>query len=285
LSVQVRQAREALGVRLREIRREAGLTGRALAELNGWHFTKISKLENGAQAPSDSDIRAWCRSCGSEDQAPDLLASARAIESLYMEYRRKLRAGQKHAQVFDVPLYEETRLFRIYEALVLPGLLHTAEYAAGIFRFWESFLGLPDDVDAAVAARLERQRILYSGDRRFVMLIEERALRTQVGDPDVMAGQLDRTLAVMSLPRISLGIIPILGRRYSLTQGSFWIFDDSLVQIEGVSAGLDVTQPSEIALYAKNFELLQQSAVFGQDARDLIHQAIAEIPRTANQAT
>jgi transcriptional regulator with XRE-family HTH domain len=285
LSAQVRRAREALGARLREIRKDADLTGRVLADLAGWHFTKVSKLENGAQAPSDSDIRAWCRACGSEEHIPDLLATVRAIESLYIEWRRKMRAGQKHAQLSAVPLYEDTSLFRIYETLVIPGLLHTAEYAAEIFRFWASFLDLADDIDAAIAARVERQRILYTGDRRFMILIEERALRTWVGGPDVMAGQLDRTLAVMSLSRVSLGIIPTMSRRHTFTQGSFWIFDDSLVQVEGVSAGLDVTQPTEIALYAKTFALLQRSAVSGQAARDLIQQALSDIPRIASQAT
>jgi hypothetical protein len=204
---------------------------------------------------------------------------------LHIEWRRKMRAGQKHAQVSALPLYEETRLFRIYETLVLPGLLHTAEYAAEIFRFWASFLDLADDIDEAVAARMERQRILYTGDRRFVILIEERALRTWVGGPDILAGQLDRALAVMSLPRVSLAIIPTMGRRHTLTQGSFWIFDDSLVQVEGVSAGLDVTQPTEVALYARTFALLQRSAVSGQPARELIQQALSDISGAASRAT
>ncbi|MGH3856125.1 MAG: helix-turn-helix domain-containing protein [Pseudonocardiaceae bacterium] len=41
-----KQAREALGVRLREIRSEAGLTARALAVDVGCHYTKISRIEN-----------------------------------------------------------------------------------------------------------------------------------------------------------------------------------------------------------------------------------------------
>lgn len=38
------QAKEAFGSRLREIRQDAGLTGRRLAELTGLHFTKISRV-------------------------------------------------------------------------------------------------------------------------------------------------------------------------------------------------------------------------------------------------
>ena len=91
-----------------------------------------------------------------------------------------------------------------------------------------------------------------------------------------MLGQLDRVLAVMSLPRVSLGIIPALGHRHCLTQGSFWIFDEDRVQVEGVSAGLDVTHPREIAVHVKAFALLQQSAVYGQVARQLIHKAFSQ---------
>jgi hypothetical protein len=101
-------------------------------------------------------------------------------------------------------------------------------------------------------------------------------LRTQVGGTDVMAGQLSRLLALMSLPGISLGIIPSAGERHSLTQGSFWLFDESRVQVETVSAGLDITQPTEINLYAQVFDYLQRSAVYGHGARDIIGRALTD---------
>lgn len=42
-----------MGARLREIRKDAGLSGRALAIATGQHFTRAVKIENGAQAPTD----------------------------------------------------------------------------------------------------------------------------------------------------------------------------------------------------------------------------------------
>ena len=95
LSSSARQAQEALGARLREIRKDAGLSGRALAAATGQHFTRVSKLENGVQAPSDQDIRDWCRICGAEEQILDLIATTRAVESAYLEFRRQARAGMK----------------------------------------------------------------------------------------------------------------------------------------------------------------------------------------------
>src|SRR3954468_23118738 len=76
------QAREALGIRLREIRRDAGLTGRALAVALDCHFTKVSRIEHGGQVPSEQYIAAVCRACQAEDQIPDLIASVRAIDSM-----------------------------------------------------------------------------------------------------------------------------------------------------------------------------------------------------------
>ncbi len=276
----VKQARQALGARLREIRTEANLSGRALAAVCEWHFTKISKLEHGVQAPSEHDIQTWCRACGAEDQIPDLIATVRAIESMYVEWQRHLRAGLKRSQSSSVPLYERTKLLRSYENTVMPGLFHTAEYAAAILRFWNDFLDLSNDVDDAVATRMERQRVLYTGARRFAFVLEEQTLRTRVGNTEVMLGQLDRVLAVMSLPRVSLGIIPASGQRRCLAQGSFWIFDEQRVQVEGISAGLDITQPREIAVHAKAFTLLQQSAVYGQAVRELIQRALTELQQT-----
>ena len=131
----------------------------------GSHFTKISKIENGARSPTEEDIRSWCTACGAAGHVPDLIASVRHIEAMYHEYRRQMQAGLKHLTESSVPLYEQTSLFRIYDTTVVPGLFTTAEYAAALFRFWTGFMGLADDVDAAVQARMDRQRVLYAGER------------------------------------------------------------------------------------------------------------------------
>ena len=277
MTTPVQQAREALGARLREMRKDARLSGRALASALGWHFTKVSKLENGDRSPSEDDIRAWCAACGADDQIPDLIATVRHVASVHHEYRRQMQAGMKHMTESSVPLYEQTSLFRVYDTTVFPGLFTTAEYAAALFRWWQGFMGLKDDVDAAVEARMERQRVLYTGDRQFRVVIEEQVLRTRVGDTDVMAGQLDRIMAVMSLPRVSIGIIPAGGVRHALTQGSFWMFDDSRVRVETVSESLNITQSRDIALYARVFELLQRSAVHGREARQVISRALRDL--------
>jgi transcriptional regulator with XRE-family HTH domain len=277
-SSSAKQAQEALGTRLREVRKDAGLTGRALAAATGQHFTRVSKIENGVQAPTDDDIRNWCRACGADDQVPDLIATRRVVESAYLEFRRQSRAGMKRVVgPHTVGRYERTMLFRVYEHNVIPGLFQTAEYAEAMLRFWIMFLETPNDLGEAIAARMERQRVIYQRGKRLVVVLEEQALRTWFGNAETQAGQLDRLLAVMSLPNVSVGIIPMMAERACVASTGFWIFDAALVALETPTASIEVTRPQEIELYARMFEHLKTAALYGKPARALIQKTMDEL--------
>lgn len=269
----VPEQRQALGKRLREIRRHAGITGRGLAALSGWHETKVSKIEYGTIKPSDADIRAYCRHAGADDQLPDLLATVHSIDAAYVEYRRQHAAGLRQGQTKSVKLAEESRVMRIYQPTIIPGILQTAEYAEAVLRHVAEFYDLPDDVDEAVTRRIERQQFLYKGDRRFHIIIAEQALSTTAGTTAVMAGQLDRLMAVQGLSRVMLGIIPA-DAQPPMQMTNFVIFDNRMMTVEAVTAELTITQPREIALYGRAFDVLAGQAVTGDAARGLIRRAL-----------
>lgn len=274
----VHQAREALGQRLRDVRRDAGLTGRGLAGLAGWHSSKVSKIEYGKQAPSEDDIKKWCLLCRAEDQVSDLVFTVRDIEAMYVEWRRRLRTGTKARQEKSIAIEARTELIRWYEPVLIPGLLHTAEYAAAVLRRVVTFYDIPNDVDAGVSARMERQQILYRPGRRFHFVMGQQALATLVGDREIMAGQLDRLLSVMSMGHIRVGVVPARAP-YVVPSNQFIIFDDSLVHVEAVSAEISVTQPREIELYSKSFAALANLAFYGADARRLVLAELADMQR------
>lgn len=279
MSTPSQQAREALGLRLRELRKDGGLTQRRLAELAGWVESKVSKIEHGRQTPSEDDIRLWCRLVGAEAHIADLIATVRNIDSQYLEWRRTWRAGGHRRRQAIAAQEEQTSRFRIYEPLLIPGLLQTPEYARTRFAENIAFHRTPNDLDAAVEARMRRQEILRRGDRdrRFHILIGEAALTLGVADDDVLLGQLDRLLTLAIMPRLLLGVIPARTRHRRAPHHGFWIFDDRLVLVETVAAELTITQPREIAVYAKEFEWLAASAVYGAGARELISRAIRAI--------
>lgn len=268
-------AREAVAQRLKELRADAGITGAELASRCGWSHPKTYRIEGARTPPSADDIRRWCEACDAGEQADDIIAQSRTAESMYTEWRRKSRTGLKQLQNSYVPLFKATKLFRIYSPTMVPGLLQTEGYARGLMSTITRFRGIPDDVADAVAARLERSRIIHEPGRRFSMVIEEPVLHYQLGNQDAMAAQLGYLLTAGALPQVSLGIIPSsTPPRPVWPQELFHMYDDTLVSVELLAARVQITQPSEIALYAKAFEELRGLAVYGAAARGLIVKAI-----------
>lgn len=206
-------AREALAVRLTHLRKDAGLTGRELSARCGWHPAKTTRIQKGTAAPSDTDIRTWCAACGADDQADDLIATARAVDSMYMEWRRLHQGGMRQVQEDWLALHEQTRHCRVYLSNVPPGFLQTPAFATALMNQITRFQGTPDDVAEAVAARVARSRFLYGGGHRYVVLMEESVLRYRTADPEAMRGQLRHLLTVMPLASVSLGIIPFTAQR------------------------------------------------------------------------
>jgi transcriptional regulator with XRE-family HTH domain len=274
LTTSADQARASLGIRLRDIRRDADLSGTELARLSGWQPSKITKIEHGRQTPSEEDLRTWCDHCQAPAELPDLIAAVRSIETQFAEWRRVIRGGIRRRQQASAAVYERARLFRIYEPAVIPGLVQSREYAVAVLSTSINFFRVPDDAEEGATARVERQRVLTHGDRHFHMLLGEPTLHTDVGGTDVMTGQLEHLLAVLKLPRLRLGIIPIdAPYRVPLNNG-FWIMDEALVQFDTYSAELSLIRPDEIALYGRAFERLAALAVYGAEARAIITRAL-----------
>ncbi|WP_235204345.1 helix-turn-helix domain-containing protein [Nocardia otitidiscaviarum] len=268
----MQQQREALGQRLREIRRSAGITGRELARREGWHESKVSKIEYGKTAPAESDLRAYCTHTGAEDQLPDLIATLRNLDAAYIEWRRVLAAGTRHRQHQSIRIESKAKQIRNWQPQVIPGLLQTADYAEAILRYGVELFRVPDDVAAGVSTRMERQRILYRRGRRFHFLIAEQALYTTVGDDDVMQGQLDRLFSIIGIHRVTVGIVPADAEAKAAVE-NFVMFDNRVVKVEGATAELTITQPREIAIYGRLFDILATQSVTGDRARRLIRRA------------
>ncbi|MBT2528201.1 helix-turn-helix transcriptional regulator [Streptomyces sp. ISL-99] len=276
-SSSAQQARQALANRLSELCRDAGLNGRDLARLCGWHPSKSSRIMNARTPPSADDIRAWAAACKTENQADDLIASLRNVEDMWVGWRRMERAGLRKAQEDRLPLYERTRRFRSYSSWLVPGMIQTHAYTAAALRAIQRRRGLVDDVADAVAARMERQRVLYEGDRRFAFLVEESVIRSGIGGTEVMIGQLGHLIAMASLPNVSLGVVPMRPDRERWPVEGFWIYDTTQVNVELVSGYLTITQPSEVAMYADTFAELADLAVYGANARALITAAMDKL--------
>ncbi|MGW4723976.1 helix-turn-helix domain-containing protein [Streptomyces sp. S1] len=263
-SSSVTQARLAFGRRLRRLREDRGISARELARRCGWHESKCSRIENGHAAASPETIEAWARACGAEALIGELVEAARGIEGMYVEWREMERAGLRQAQDSVRVLWGRTKRFKAYAQNLIPGPLQTPEYTRAALDGIRKRRDLPDDVEAAVAVRAERQAVLDDPAKAFHVVLEEGVLYRRIGPPELMTDQLARLIQLSVLPHVRLGIIPRDADRSLMPPvEDFWVFDERQVNVELVSAYLTVKQNHEIKLYTGDFQRLSDLAEHG----------------------
>ncbi|MFE4796256.1 helix-turn-helix domain-containing protein [Streptomyces sp. NPDC056708] len=277
MSTDFQAGRVALGARLRELRAEAGLNGKGIAERLGWQRSKVSRLETGQQTATADDLEAWAAAAGADAEAADLKSRLRGLESQQRSWRRQLSTGHRGVQEKYVAEYRATSTVRGYEATVIPGLFQTPDYARHLLLHNADLMDSPRDTEAAVSARMKRQEVLYESGRSFNVLVWEGALHAVVCPKHVMAAQLDRLAGLIGLSTVSLGIVP-LGASLTLTpKHGFWIFDDRRVVVEIISTELQLESGDDVALYRKVWDRLNRGAVNGPRAHRLIGRARASL--------
>ncbi|TDV54180.1 hypothetical protein CLV71_104651 [Actinophytocola oryzae] len=242
-----------------------------------WQPSKVSKIENGKQTPSDEDIHAWTRATDREAETADLLASLHTLELQYTEWQRQLRGGLKPHQSEIAEINARTRMFRVFESTYVPGLLQTAEYARARVAQSLTVFKIPNDIHQAVQTRIQRQDVLYRPEKRFHFVLTEAVLRYRLCTPEVMLGQLDRLISMAALPNVKLGIIGFETAYVVAPAHGFWLLDDDRVMVETFSAELNLAQPQETALYSNIFDSLASVASYGRAARTIITQVIDDL--------
>ncbi|MES9588716.1 DUF5753 domain-containing protein [Streptomyces sp. NPDC094045] len=193
-------------------------------------------------------------------------------------WQERLSTGTEAVQDDVISWYQSTRAGRAYVPDMIWGTLQTEAYASVILGQVVEFLGIPNDVPAGVAKRMKRQQVLYDGEHHYDVVLGEQALYANVGGPEVMRGQIERLITEASLPSLRLGILPSTARVDLFPVHGFNIYgmsNEVRAHVELVSSSVDITEPSELALYEKAFTLLRTAAVHGGDAEALLRKALA----------
>jgi transcriptional regulator with XRE-family HTH domain len=255
-----------LAERLYGLRKDAGLTQVELAADLKWPATKVSKIENGNQVPSAGDIRAWTAECSHPEATDDLLDILADIQTVSRRWKQRVRGGLAPIQEDYDRRVREAASIRNAEILLIPGLLQTAGYARSILERDAAAYGT-GDADAAVAARMRRQEVLYDPGKTFQFVITEAALRMLIVPAQVMAGQLDRLLS-LNLDNVTLGIIPMGVELDTLPAHGLLIVDDTAI-VETTDEEREAGE-EESGMYARTFGRLMAESVTGEQARRLI---------------
>lgn len=277
-----------LGSALQKARNAAGLTGEQLAERTGFKTRsgnlakdKVSKIESGKQLPTAEEVEAWAQATGVSDRVRDQwkLLAEQAEETRSSNYRKRAQQGQQVVQEGYTKRAEETSRFTFFEMTFLPRYLQIPDYTRAVLQEHHEKHGTIDDVAAATRSRQASTRLLYDDTKKFVFLIDEPVLRRTRFGSTIMRPQLLHLMSVIGLDNVTLAIYPSLSRPVnSLTESSFELFDD-IGYIETALEDAPRLLADDVEELEKLFERYWRDAAIGEDARTIILDAIASLPK------
>lgn len=276
--------RARLAARLRAVRKAAFGSGSELAGHLGWSQPRVSKMETGAQMPTEDDIRAWVAATVDSSQVEaELLELLAAARMEYATHRDAARQGGGFAGMQSQVAAREARatLIAEWQPMMVPGLLQTTAYARELLSL-SATTSDEEQIEAAVAGRVKRQEILYEPGRRDIQfVVGETALRSLPGATrppatfETLLGQLDRLLSVAGLTSVELGVLPIPLMPIMPLSGFSLIDDEAIVETN--TGEQQLCEPDEVAVYAKLFGRLLDAALTGPDAVALIQRVAGQL--------
>jgi transcriptional regulator with XRE-family HTH domain len=262
-----------LAEKLKQLRRDAGLSAAALGEPLGWSQSKVSKLENARSSFTVPDIQSWLDRCNADDATrAEVLELAVDLGTRVRPWRRANRPDYETQQRARAAQDAETSGIAVFQSEVVPGILQTSEYARRLLEVHS--LVPPDSIPATVIARLDRQAVLFDESKQFDIIITEAALRWRPGSVSLALAQLDRIGSLAALPNVSIGVITREAMETAKPLHSFVILryadEPAVVQIETLTAEQEVTEPDDVALYEEFFADQRRHAVYGDDLYTLL---------------
>ena len=268
-----------LGTRLRGLRNEHNLTVEDVAERLLCSATKISRLETGARRPSLRDVRDLC----------GIYEVDASTSAELMSLAKEARAAGWWTQYDDlnldplIGLEDAAATITCYSMFYMPGLLQTREYAQGIISIVAPKMD-PHVVQQRVDARLRRQQLLSrDGGPQYNVLLDENVIRRGVGDPELIAAQLEKVLDTISAGRAVVQVIPFSAGAYATADGYFVLLEFEgradlwpVVYIEGLAGNQYLDRKGDIARYRECIDYLKARALSPQESESLIAKARAD---------
>jgi transcriptional regulator with XRE-family HTH domain len=266
---------------LRRYRIEAGLSVQEVAERLLCSPAKISRIETAQRNPTLRDVRDLLEMYGvADEQARErLMSMARESRERGWWQTLNLPPGLE----ILIGMERVATQIKEFEIVVIPGLLQTREYAAEFLR--ELLPDEPERRQSSVDIRMRRQRILKeSPSPRMTVILDEAALRRQVGGPKVLKGQLDHLIKMIDADSLELRVIPFaVGAHVGMLNG-FTLLEFDAPSDDGaepdippvayveyhVTDTMYFDQPAEVGEYASTFATLSFRSLTIRESRTFL---------------
>ena len=270
-------SRRTLGVRLRKLRNDAGLTLDDVAERLLLSPAKISRLETGDRMPQLRDVRELGGFYGAptvvRDELMELARQARQ-PGWWQDYR--LPPQEDHY----VGLEASALVIDTWEPQLIPGLLQTPEYTDAVLGAFPSELG---DRSRGVIAQVKverRKRLLVDGGPQIRVILAEAVLALPMFPADLMRRQFQHLLELSERTQVTLRVLRAAAGAHVGIHGAFVVLEfepdatDGVVHLEGLAQQEFLEKPDDLRLYRRAFELLGAVADDPDQTRDLLRRLI-----------
>jgi Domain of unknown function (DUF5753)/Helix-turn-helix domain len=177
-------------------------------------------------------------------------------------------------------LEQAASVIRGYETGFIPGLLQTPAYCRALISHGTSSGQV---AERRAELRMRRQQILRQPQPpRLWMLIEEAALRRDVGGRALMAAQLRHLLQACGIPGITIQVLTFRGRRH-FTETPFTLLRlpepdlPDLVYLEHPVGAVYPARPGELAWYLHMMNLLAIDAEPADATPDILNRFLGDL--------
>ncbi|MFF9593279.1 Scr1 family TA system antitoxin-like transcriptional regulator [Streptomyces sp. NPDC014646] len=268
-----RTPREKYGEELRLRRVAAGLTQEALGDQVVCSPTLISHYEAGRRLPKPDDA-----------QRIDLALNT---DGFFVRWLQDL--DSRFALYFSAvaELEREASEIRQYGAALIPGMLQTADYSRAVFQAYRPNYR-KEQLDEFVVSRAERGRILTESRTPVAWtLLDEAALRRQIGGPAVMAEQLRKIADMADAGRLRLHVLTLAAGAHALLESMVYLLDfldaAPVAYVEGLLTGNLMDEPALVESCRTAYSLALSDATSHRESVDLVR-TIAEEHQHAHQS-
>lgn len=216
-----------IALEVKRLREAAGYDRAAAAERIGKATTVIAHIETARNLPAPADLELLLDFYGAPDRVPfflDLVKRAKRGKDWWIKFADAVPEN------FELFLGLETGAARISSVSlqVVYGLFQTRDYALSIHQAASGRMLSDEVIEARVELRMARQAEvldLAEDMPRIWVVLDEGALRRQVGGPAVMRTQLEQLAQLATRPNIEIQVLPFAAGAHSAVDGSFTILD------------------------------------------------------------
>ena len=266
-------ARRALGDELRRLRGER--RGAEISGALGWSESKLSRIETARTGIADGDLERLLRAYGvgpAEVLRLRELARQGRARVWWAPYRSAVADNYDEYVAFEA---EAVRICE-WEAQVVPGLLQTDEYAHAVIEVGADVHN-PETILRRTALRMARQTVLSREPPPMLcVVLDESALRREVGGRGVLRRQLQRLYDASHRPGVELRVLPFSVGAHAALGEAFIIFEFDeggrapVVHSEDLVGGQLRVKVSDVQVYRDAFADLRERALPVAQTREFI---------------